>query len=54
MLRMLKSITTLAEFEPCPGRAFIDLPDFSISPDVKVMKIDDEWQVVSSMMACQK
>ena len=38
----------LKEFEPCPGRAFIDNPDQTIIPDIKVLKVGDDWQVVSA------
>ena len=37
----------LAKLEPRPARAYDDTPDQIATPDVKVLKIDDEWRVIS-------
>ena len=37
----------LKKIEPYPARPYDDTPKQIALPDVKVMKIDDEWQVIS-------
>ena len=38
----------LKEFDPYPGRAYDTTPDQSIIPDIKLIKVDEEWRVISN------
>ncbi len=38
----------LLDFNPKPGNAFGDSEDTSITPDVKIMRVGEEWQVISN------
>jgi RNA polymerase sigma-54 factor len=38
----------LLEFNPKPGNAFSDSEDTSVTPDVKIIKVGEEWQVISN------
>ena len=38
----------LLEFNPRPGNAFENVVEKGITPDVKIIKVGEEWQVVSN------